>query len=1275
MANNNNNGSWGATPTHTESDGTGLQSRPMGLKIHYTFDRDSKQNCLARWPHILHIQTIPIDDQNSIGVVDLTTCLQSIAQCSPELAGDSERDYTVYAYDYSEPDTPLVGQGMFNWALNQNGNGPPQLVTGRVTKNMLAIFGQGIQETLEVKLKLTAIPKIVRVAPTVHAPTPVSVHAGSPSPFPPTLQQTSSMMSETNEWHAFVQANPNLGPTHSVSIQSPVAVPMQPFNPTYETQGQVVNSNFQTMPSNAGSRPGSQAGSRPGSRPGSSMGPATQFQNAPTPQASSLSQVFTQSPQQQQPVVQPVNTSASAQPRPSSRPSSRASTTARPRGRPRKNPLPVEGSTSGYEDGTDGDEPQRTKKRAKTTKVERSNTAKFGSAPESLRVAASTSGSLRNFRPIGLAGEGAPANHLQEMPRAPTPVPAQRPLPGPVQQHPPPPSQLRRQSTSNLSEQNGTYTNAFLDVRSMSFGPDARSPTDSLAPSPSQYSEGPSPADIGSSPPVPRSVMFPSARSSPAPSSPILPPMRAQQIDSGFMSGGIEGSRLDDEDLSKTQSLPPVPAAEKPKPKAKPRKSRAKKQQPVKNDQNEQPSQAGTLIIQTETPGPPELLPTTSIYNPPNHQSHYHKQVEEQGTTPKDTPLRVENVPRAPHNVYHVATPEIVVPREPSVATEVENTQSQDDLEDLERVLMGDLEQRNAQYFQGLATSDHPFGQNHIQMQPDQMKPTTECVGLDRAVDPPSVARSGDGAAEEPQLPPMVPASDPRGTQSYDLGSEPAHPQTDGAYNKNAVKKQTIKQRLEEALAAGQMPPFCNNCGAIETPTWRKIYKQLQTGAPTFHVYSDKPGRVTAINIVKQDGHGNITSYEMVKKCLGPDEDKSAWRELLLCNPCGLWFSKWKQPRPADKWEKDQQRLGQTRKRKDPSEKGVRAPRPRKPRTKSGSQTNPASDMGLMTDPLMIDSSFSPKEDFVHPFGSTQLAGNEPMENSEERQAPGSSHSRGSTHSRGSGKSPASPIAVDDEFGTTRRLLFPSPRKDGEHKILGEVAVNLVQTPHEFRGSKTEEGVEGKENLAPRESDDTVGLFGTPARPSTPPPKSVPSGTFKTPNRPTPSHRPVTRSVSKSIRSVRSVRSPAQGLTVQRTPSRTPRSGATVRRSPRVAGLPSQLMDDGRPLDSPFTKSINKLLSEASDFMGPDLGGTDLTFGNLPHDPNAPQPPLDAPWDFGHLLPGPDEIMPSSPPTLQHGHHAAFLGRMAQNDDIDIWEHFQSLCNTKIDEDGREVPA
>jgi hypothetical protein len=143
--------------------------------------------------------------------------------------------------------------------------------------------------------------------------------------------------------------------------------------------------------------------------------------------------------------------------------------------------------------------------------------------------------------------------------------------------------------------------------------------------------------------------------------------------------------------------------------------------------------------------------------------------------------------------------------------------------------------------------------------------------------------------------PPPVPASDPVLHTFLTLPQLPEVPQSEGPcpagedgeqpkYNKNLVKKQSIKDRLETAIAKGEMPPFCNNCGAIETPTWRKIWTQEHHGVPGFHEFSDKPGCVTCIDVLERSPEGQPTLYRLVKKNLGGDDLRVDWKELLLCN-------------------------------------------------------------------------------------------------------------------------------------------------------------------------------------------------------------------------------------------------------------------------------------------------------------------------------------------------------------------------------------------------------
>ncbi|KAI1125097.1 hypothetical protein F5Y10DRAFT_268438 [Nemania abortiva] len=1243
-----NNGSWGGVSPAGEE--CGPQVRPMGLKVHYTFDKDNQERCLARWPHILHIQTIPMDGQ-TIGVIDLGLCLQAVSQCSPELAGDEEKDYAIYAFDYSEPDTPLVGQGLLSRGLSQ---GPeprePKLITGRVTKNLLAIFGNGIKETLEVKLKLTAISKIPRSEPI---PRPHSAVA----PLPPNLVAASSTLSDNGEWGSFVQSHPVLSQKQSapvMNLPTLAPAPVRPYSSNFEARSDAHHyPPLQPAPS-----------SRPGSVDPSVKERTTQsFRHTP-PLAPARQSPAIEENVSNQPTTKPIK--AQTQSRPNSRASSRPPT-GRPRGRPRKRPLASEGNTSGYEDGTDGDDaPLRNKKRATTTKVERSNTAAFGSAPESLRVAASTAGSLRNIRPVAPAGDVSGRSHLhEEGPRAPTPVPEPR-FQGPTHSRPMAQSNLRRQSMA-FQPTESLLNQPYPDLgRSMS--QDARSPMDSVAPSP--FSDEPSPADISSSPPVPRSAMY-SIQSSPAPSSPILPPMRApvEQPDSGFMSGGLEDSRVEEDAANKVAAMPndPVPVAAKPKP----RRSRAKKQQEPKSQQ--------TLHIHTETPGPPELLPQTSIYNPPRPQGSRKRSAV-------STPVATE----APA-VESMNTTLSGMGKAPEAASTEEQAIQNPEQMQVTMPPRIDFDALQA------AINEYPDDEHFmdtLNVDVNSFSPTDDAtqgleisqpgVSHEGRMEPPVVPMLASEPFIEPELP-AVPASDPvlpQLSQSMAMSGGP-HPQTDAVdgmesrMNKNYVKRQAIKQKLEEAVALGEMPSFCSNCGALQTPTWRKIWKQERRGVPAYHEYSEKPGHVTAISVLEKDDDGTPTLYEVIKKSLGPMDDKSKWTETILCNPCGIWFSKWKAHRPPEKWEKDEQRLTQTRKKRAA---GGGPPRSRKARAKSEGQMNLTSEACLPTDPAgPPDAPQSPKESAMIPNDGLADNVSEKGSGRNRQRITNEPKDQGSTHSRASrvDGTAMSPIDLDQELGGTRRLLFPSPRKNGEQKILGEVAVNIVQTGLRVIEIADTETVE-KKNSHPRgqtpepSNDDFVDLFGVTPRPSTPPPKGASSGPFKTPTRPTPSHRPITRSVSKSMKSTRSLASPSQRL-LERTPTRTPRktprsvfSSGMLRRSPRHL-LPSEAMGESG-LGTPMTNSIAQMFSDTDHLIIPSPSrGFEIDFGALPALDNIDQHSGMPHFDFSQLL-ATDTLMPSSPPTQRGGDILSFGGSLefdieVQNLDFDVSPTHKSGVN------------
>lgn len=1205
-------------PNNNEFEDSGLQLRPMGLKVHYTFDKDSKVNCLARYPHTLQVQTIPLDDKNSIGVIDLRVCLQAVTECSPELAAQ-DGDYTVYALDYSEPDTPLVGQGMLSWALeSMRGDWnmhQPKMVTGRVTKNLLAVFGGGNRETLEVKLKLTAAAKVQR---------PECQPSMEMQPMRP--MDTVMTPTGTAEWNSFIQSNPQLG--HSAHV-SRVASPALSQGPP---AGMIRRDSF--------------------GPPVQSM-PMQEIQRvAPVP-------------------VDPSTMPAQPSSRPSSRSSRRKQPTGRPRGRPRKKP--VEGNTSGYEDGTEGEEGPA-KKRAKTTKVDKAAPNPFGAGPESLRVAASTSGSIRNFRPIAANNDNSAGNHLQEIPRAPTPVPEGGPMNIPPRGgpngKPRRESSMRQEFTSNLANQYPQQPKRALSPSQE----DARSP-ESLAPTPN-YSED-SPQDIGSSPPVARTAPF--LRSSPPPSSPILPPM-PQAADTSFMNGELD-------DLFDEAILQPL------------RESQLAIHAPVQKvievtDSTGIPTQVfqiqagpdghGLVHIQnyntphpTSTPAGPPSIEASSLpplkKNPirPRPQNPAAKRSRPSppalAPTPPPTTDAIEKnaspVPVSEAPAAAAAEPMEIddVTTETSTSTEsapaLEAAFTLQDTLPLQAPLPNPLNPKtNPPRHLSRSQSAGPLAFPTVPASdPAGPSSLSQSILLDpprATTEIPAVLRRSNSTGPL-SLP--VPASDPVEPPAPLLNlatvafSEAPYPPSDALpapsspptrSNKNQVKKQSIKQRLEKAIANGEMPPFCTNCGAIETPTWRKIWVQDHDGVPEYVEYSEKPGRITAIDVLKRDDENKPLAYRLIKKSLGGDDDRSAWLEQLLCNPCGIWVTKYRTHRPQDKWDNSFGRLGQERRKRGPGQNNSRS---KKARTKSDSQPNLASEAYFATDPLGPIEPSSPKhtegapsQGYMGPgleqtrdSEAPSMLGNDLPNNDMSRSNPGSTHSRGS----GTAHSPID-IDLDGQLGSTRRLLFPSPRKDNSPRVLGEVNVNIVQTT-ECRQNK--EVAAEKENIAVNEHEEASqehdileSLFRSPAhaRPSTPPPtaKAATSSTpFKTPTRPTPSHRPITRSVSRSLRSVRDVlMSPSGQALLQRTPTRTPRGSLNVqgsasrRRSPR-----NHQVNFDSVFDTPLSRTISQMLSDSAF----DLGNGDLDLSSLPALDTSHSNLI----DFGNLL-STDAVMPSSPP-------------------------------------------
>ncbi|KAJ4388794.1 hypothetical protein N0V93_006254 [Gnomoniopsis smithogilvyi] len=1376
------------------SEESGVQTRHMGLKVQYTFEKD-QQNCLAKWPHVLQIQSIPLDDRNSIGLVDLRICLEAIAQCSPEIINQHDKDYAVYALDYAEEDTPLVGQGMLSWGLEPPGpNTEPKTVTGRVVKNMLAALRGGPPETLEVKLKLNGVPRL-------HRPQTSHNSAGGYGSNAPTPTATDN----NNDWSSFVQSNPNLGrPNNVPAMPSPGFPPVRYGSP------------IQQAPSPAPDARLDMYAPQPQPPPPRGAPTPPTLSAAPVPSLSGC--YFPPVPSSQGPgpedapplpgLTKVDDSEKIARPKKTKRSSSKApkkkAPTGNPPGRPRKRNRLDAGNTSAMEDATDADEApaiiskKKTvktikaaddatdadeapaegpkKKRAKTTKADWPSKAPLNSASGSLRVAASTSGSLRTMRPSASGGNVVGASHLQEIPRAPTPVPGQPPKARGIAMGQAP---GRR---SSMADFDGSSRHMIPETSIHGAQlQDALSPSDSLAQSPfNAYTPDDSPADIGSSPPVPRSTH--SVRSSLPPSSPVLPTMLSMpQPDSGFMSGGFD-EMVDEYDLplpvppmssnfpqpkilGKKKLAPKPPKSVQPKAPP-PQLFRAQTARPASRGIPEPPpnvlvrpasqgifdnatfapsgQRSGSappkeMIIQQEIPGDPELLPKQSIYytrpgsarnNPATGTIEETRQLKRANTEPNIQRQEIPDPTTGPLLPKPQLTAEVNTIGQ--VAQEPKGRENQ--------VGMLGLEQREVEHSQQQQQNDHmkqelkepdarlsdlPQEQQEPAekgMQQPEAEGEPKTAGSDESADrqeavtpaapTPVVPETADDTEAllqllagpmardmqdvDSDLPPVAPAEGPRfnnsdrATKSEAAGSmPPALPSdigisapsdlpgsgsSDGgnALTKNMSRKKSIKEKLEQAVQAGMMPTFCSNCGSISTPTWRKIWTQDSDGSPDIPDYSDEPGRITAIIILDRNENQKPTRYRTVKKTLAPAEDKSAWTEEILCNPCGLWLSKYRAQRPESKWETDFTQPPKTRVKG--GRKAERQSRSRKGKGQGTTLVHPTSEAYYTTDPIgPDDQGRSPATDGEEVLLLRAPTTEPPSRERDARsQTAGlgdsfdASTNRASTQSRGSGAVQSPAIPEEDDMGNTRRLLFPSPKKDGQLKVLGEVAVNIVRTSASIERSKN--AIVDKENLmdinmdvdllsTPKIRDDGDAmrdLFGTPARPSTPPPKDRPVGPFKTPTRPTPSHRPITRSVSKSIRRS-NAKSPGHTIShIHRTPTKTPRSSARLRNQ----GLPSAskiqhahahfTADDhflgGMSTDfgSPFNSTLTQLLSEANDFtVGSDAHGLgDFELPMMDSDTGL-SGHLEG-LDFGHFLTT-DAAMPSSPPmTGKNTAHVVF---------------------------------
>lgn len=97
-----------------------------------------------------------------------------------------------------------------------------------------------------------------------------------------------------------------------------------------------------------------------------------------------------------------------------------------------------------------------------------------------------------------------------------------------------------------------------------------------------------------------------------------------------------------------------------------------------------------------------------------------------------------------------------------------------------------------------------------------------------------------------------------------------------------ARRQRQIHARLDKCIRNGQAPPYCENCGAIETPTWRRAWSKELDGSEQDANECKKDTTMLFWRSLERDDEDKVTKFRIYKKTL-VDNDKD-FTQVLLCN-------------------------------------------------------------------------------------------------------------------------------------------------------------------------------------------------------------------------------------------------------------------------------------------------------------------------------------------------------------------------------------------------------
>ncbi|KAK8163947.1 hypothetical protein IWX90DRAFT_386933, partial [Phyllosticta citrichinensis] len=975
------------------------------VKVLYTFDDSHKTYCLARLPNALSIPAVMVDDETQVGVIELRTCVESIVNASPELVAKFGHDYTVYAYDYSEFETPLVGQGMLSWilasassTLDASTNAQKTIITGKVRENILGLFSGGVKETLEVKLKLVPVPTILQ------------------SDYVETMEKYRSLGQflpegfDHSAWINFLKTNPDINTitAHLQGTPFPQSTALQRVKPGgVESLHQLLTQNASPHEDRRGSQ----------QYPAQPLSHSRQGSRACSPAGSVRSGVAFQQHQRDQ--SRPVSSASHTSERPFSQAPSFTQPASDPScGQSRNQELEHEEC------------PPR--KRARVVQADWRGKSQFGPRADTLRITASNAASVRVHKPapINLASEG-PSNSLEPPQRPPTPRPTE--LPGARARASMNVSSLRRESSLCNTQygRRGPYSESGL-----------ASEDDQMADAED------SPAEFPSSPPI-----CPPNHHSPAPSSPGLPTFPCAD-DSGFMSGSAMELEVATENRRYNGAQHPT---------------------------SEAPTVVASDQWKMETPGPPEMLPTR-VGRPQPHYKHQRK-AEEAAAAAAVRAVSSDGEQQ----------PRVDSPRPPPMQlppAQEQQSESQQ-LVELGQMVHPTWEpshpEPTANQISPVSTTSPPVDQvsastNALPMHPDPVSAASAPQKSTNVVKPKNLPRaqtwSADASTGNQDIKPSGSAQLPRST------SRSASPAAGICRSGSGAKrKKAIEDRLEVCIMEGKMPDFCAVCGEIKTPTWRKAFYKIVEGAPeTIATSLEEPGAIAGYEVVVpgQDEENTAPRYKLYKRSLN-NEDKASndYTPMQLCNPCGLHFAKAGTMRPPERWgpKNKEKKRGRPRKRNPLKKDSCTSDAMEEPMSDLASQK--AHDEKSEPSP---DHDLAENVQGTRPAKRQRAASWQPLDGEVESQLPGPKRSLGrevhSSPPRVVG-SQESPINIEEDSPSerpTRRLLFPSPRKDGQFKSLadgskGKFSRTAGQKPPPFDIGHAP-NAQDKENMPPPSDED-----------------------------------------------------------------------------------------------------------------------------------------------------------------------------------------------------------